>query len=481
MKARERALEKMKAGASWKDLKDEFGQSTLYTAFSDYFAWAEGRVRNLLGKIQESKASSASFREEEQKLRFQVGVLSRQVDELESIGSHLREDEEALSFKFKSKEEQLRDLEQRVEDLREQGCTEEVFSRICRIEFGDGDELLARIETYEIHEELKKAVTSHRDELDRIKTAVEQENQALDEIKNEVNSWSNLLDEWKRKAWMWKEAQNVMLSFFKDGYDTATLIGLKRAVNVLVVKGNPRVTVKRLLDALGDMKELTEIEATLRQRKRELTRTQKELDKAKGSLKAVKENILDEIESTLEVSSRHLRALNEIAVNKIQKQGTQTEERFKRLSEDLNTQAEALRENAETAIRMTGDEYRREIHGLNEAAQQCLGDYRSEVQKWGKMKEEMGAYAGLIEYGYVLMGVLKNPEAITKIPPEVMVQIVERLHLYVLHKFPDVYTTPSPNAADKEYSLNQYMRCRLSSLVEWLKDDLNIRLLSGGV
>jgi len=481
MKARERALEKMKAGASWKDLKDEFGQSTLYTAFSDYFAWAEGRVRNLLGKIQESKASSASFREEEQKLRFQVGVLSRQVDELESRGSHLREDEEALSFKIKSEEEQFRDLEQRVEDLRERGCTEEALTRINRIEFGDGDELLVRIETYEAHEELEKAVASHRDELDRVKVAVEQENQVLEEIKSEVDSWRNLLDEWKRKAWMWKEAQNVMLNFFKDGYDTATLIGLKRAVNVLVVKGKPRVTVKRLLDALGDMKELTEIEATLRQRKTELTRTQKELDKAKGSLKAVKENILDEIESAMEVSSSHLRALNDIAVKEIREQGVQSEERFKRLSEDLNAQAEALRENAETSIRMTGYECRREIQGLNEATQQCLKDSWEEVQKWGEIKEEMGAYTGLIEYGYVLMGVLKNPEAITKIPPEVIVQIVERLHLYVLYKFPDVYTTPSPNAADKEYSLNQYMRCRLSSLVEWLKDDLNTRLLSGRV
>lgn len=480
MSSREKALEMLKSGVPWEEVSIKFGKSTLYSALAAYFPLASARVKELREEIFHLEVSVTACRKREADLSARADVLHCQVDELESHQTSYADEVEALSAEVESKRQQLRNLEDKVEELRKRGVTEETVSRIDRIEFGDGGELLGRIDTFQAHQELVGEVSALREELKGIEVAVEREKKTLDEAHQDVAAECNLLDEWRRKAWMWKDAQNMMLSFFKDGYDTATLIGLKRAVNILAVKGKPKVTVKRLLDALWELQELTEIEATLRQKKTELTRTQKELDKAKGSLKAVKENILDEIESALKVSSRHLRTLNDVAVKEIREQGVQSEERFKRLSEDLNAQVEALRENAETSIRMTGNVCRREIQGLNEATQQCLKDCWEEVQKWGEIKEEMGAYTDLIEYGYVLMGVLKNPEAITKIPPEVMVQIVERLHLYVLHKFPDVYSTPSPNAADKEYSLNQYMRCRLSSLVEWLKDDLNTRLLSGG-
>lgn len=481
MSSKKRALEMLRSGVPWEEISSHFGKSTLYSALSEYFPWAEAHTTKLRGEIRRLGASVDDCRQDEADMSARVNVLKHQLEELESRQSRCVVEVEALSVDVESKRKQLSSLEEKSIEFRDRGVTEDTVLRISQIEFGDGEELLARIETFEAHGELEEDVKSRRGELDAVNSDVEAGKKVLEEISSEVDSCRNRLDEWQRKAWMWKDAQNVMLSFFRDGYDTATLISLKKAVNVLAVKGEPKVTVKRFLDAFGDIQGLSEIESTLREKKMELTRTRGELDRATGSLKAVKVNVLDEISSTVDVASIQLKAVNAIAVSTLQDQSTRIEESFMTLSKEIGSELNNIRKESEAAIRATGDTGMRNLQGLNSTILKNFDELQEEVRKWGEIKAEMGAYSDMILYGTTLLGVLKDSEALMMLPVELVAQLFERLLQYVECLYPGMNTSPPESVAKKEMGFSQYRTYKLSSLIEWLRYELENKLRTGRI
>lgn len=195
---------------------------------------------------------------------------------------------------------------------------------------------------------------------------------------------------------------------------------------------------------------LAKIESLLRLKKKELATTQGEVDEVRGTLKALRENILSEIESSADGMRATMRGL----------------------SDDLKKELNIMRKDAAATISITGDAYKKQLDNLDNIVRHSLMNYNREIEKWGEMKSNLGAHSEMILYGYTLLGVLKTPDAIRELPLELIIQVIDRIISWVDFSFPDVYTTPSPNVDQKEYSLTMFTKCRLSSLLEWIRDDL---------
>ena len=105
----------------------------------------------------------------------------------------------------------------------------------------------------------------------------------LQEIRREIDSQRNILDEAKRRTQIFNEAVEVVKSFFREDYDTEILQGLKTALNNLAVKGQPKTSIKRLLEGLGNVRELAKLEAAIEEKKVELAKTEGELNNARAN------------------------------------------------------------------------------------------------------------------------------------------------------------------------------------------------------
>ena len=81
----------------------------------------------------------------------------------------------------------------------------------------------------------------------------------IDGLKLEEISLRNRIDELKREALLNEEAQKIALHFLKDGYDGDLLRGFRVELNRLGMKDAPKASIKRLLDGLRVVKEISQV------------------------------------------------------------------------------------------------------------------------------------------------------------------------------------------------------------------------------
>jgi hypothetical protein len=111
-------------------------------------------------------------------------------------------------------------------------------------------------------------------------------------------------------------------------------------------------------------------------------------------LKALRENVLSEIESGAE----GMRAI------------------MRSLSDDLKKEFVIMGKDTAATISITGDAYKKQLDNLDNIIRHSLMNYNQEIEKWGEMKSNLGAHSEMILCGYTLLGVFENPEAIRELP-----------------------------------------------------------------
>jgi predicted nucleic acid-binding Zn-ribbon protein len=292
-----RALKALKDGEKWEVLKSSYTQGTLYRALNEYFDWAQGRVGDLQGSIDSLEA-----KEEE---RYEtLKHLTAEIRDGEKSVTRLDKDKSKLDFEMKKIGDEVNELQKTRDSLKrelsrlaELGVTDEAIARIGGMDFGDKDELIARLNTHEAYEQLKGEVDARKGELKQIEFDLHKKNAKAVALNVNIKSLTNELDELQRKTWMFKETQEVMHSFFQSGFDKSTLISLKKALDNLAIKGQPKTSIKRLIDGLSNYQRLTELESAIRIKLNELSELRKEIEKEKGTLSHYQETMLKTIET----------------------------------------------------------------------------------------------------------------------------------------------------------------------------------------
>lgn len=94
-----------------------------------------------------------------------------------------------------------------------------------------------------------------------------------------------------------------------------------------------------------------------------------------------------------------------------------------------------------------------------------------------KLKAEIRDQEILGKYAYYLLGVLKYPQEIKKVPLPIIAQLIDRINLYTQVSFPDVTAIPSEKVYQGYTGFNMITRYKLSSMTLFLKEEFEKKAL----
>ena len=377
----EEAFNDLKAGTDHEVMKKRYSAGTLSRAYSLYLGWAKDRskkvrasIKTLEIKEKELQGTAERLEKDAKEHNRIVGVMKKQISALENHEQEIMDKKAELKNRLDSLEKSLNELDKR-------GVTEEAIARIDSIDFGDGDELIKRLDTLESYTQLEEDTVKMQSEYTRYDLIASEREAWYKDVSAKVRSKENELDEVKRKHFLFEEAIEIMIGFRKAGYDKETLLSLKEAFKALEIKGKPDVSVKRLLDGLRNYKKLYKVESTLRTKRQKLTEIEKELEKAQGSLSAFQESILKEFKGTQKEFTKNIKSMYKEYTQGLEELQEIYMHKAKALFEYEEEELNKFSLKAKEALVKAGMVYSREMSGLKSDFESGVNSILSNAKK----------------------------------------------------------------------------------------------------
>jgi len=473
---RELVFERLKAGETVKDIRDDFSsKSSIQAGIVLYLDWGEGKVSEIQGEIIELEAAITEMDSERKRLSEAIGEAEGKKDALDGETSRLRGEMSSLENMYLVKKREFDEWTVKLDSYLERGVTEDAISRIGKLDFGDSDELLERIATVEDHQRLLRNSKLLGDlYLKKLK-----EKQELDvilkKIKEEVDSETNSLDELFRRRRVHEEVYSVVQGFLGEGYDTDTLLSILEALRGLRVKGQPNTSIQRLVDGLNGFQRLSELEEACRKKESELTKVCDELLEAQATLKGIRFTVLKEIE---DVKKRSIAKLED----QVSKAEGLSEDIRDKIRQDLNVLKEEQRANYEELSKLAvknittiHNEAVSEIQKASSRAQASLTKYENMIREWGREKEEQGKLGETLEYAKILENILVDASSAKNLPVYFLERVVHATYYWVNYNSPEAMIRPDQKTNQMERNLrtiNDYKVLALLNLVHNYFSDL---------
>lgn len=379
----ERIFDMMKAGQSWDEIIKTAGKSSIYAGFIKYLPWAQQHVEDLQAEITTSEETVRSLNEDARKVKNSIEANQREVGNLETIKTKLSNENGSLTEQLQKLQKHFNEIEMKRGGLHNLGVTDEAIARVGKIQFRDGDELQDRLVTLDEYVKLRDETRNLNDRKVIDLKEYESLEQHIASLRKEIVAENNSLDEAKRKRWIWEQAQEVMLSFFSDGYDTELLLSLKTALNALAVKGSPKVTIRRLLDGLAKSNGLTEYEAAVRRKRSELTTVNSEIERVKGILGALQSDIITRIQKVAADGSRCIEATGKTARDEVSAFSSETRKAISGVAAVSQTEVQTFGKIAVTELQKADETCRQALLNIDRNVKQKLERYNVEVNSWG--------------------------------------------------------------------------------------------------
>jgi len=426
MKLKDEILAELRNGTPIAEIRRNFrSQSQLYEAIREFLEKADEIVeetRDRLAKgdlaLTEARAELDSVNREKEQVSVEVQEL---VDAKEKLSGEVRDNAEELAV-----------LSADLQELQARGFTSEIVKEIKAVQDRWGPDLLREVKTVEKHRQLAKEVSGFSKEKTKLTRMVKDLETKRRKMREELVSEKNRLDELMVQTATYKDAVDMVHFLFSEGYSSQDVESLKHGLDMLGIKGDPLLSVRRLVEGLSKQKGLASLNENVIAKRQELTTLDGELAVTVGRLEAEKEGTLKAIE---EVKLASVAAITDTAAHG-------------------NAAIKAERATAETQIRQVSREIRADLAELSKLQQQ-----RGELKK-------------SIEGGIAFLGILESPEVLTKVSLPLVVQLFERLRLWCEMNVHDVMIRPSREVQNKDYRFSIYNVYKVSVLVELVYEGL---------
>ena len=174
-------------------------------------------------------------------------------------------------------------------------------------------------------------------------------------------------------------------------------------------------------------------------------------------------------------SIRRLNQVSDLATREILGSKDQSLKSMKSIEQTSSQTIVNLEKSGKESINSLHLEISNSLYNNHLANKLAVGQYTSEIQKWGDLRQEAGKYSSLINMATILFGVSEDENAILSLSPATITRLAERIHIYILKIYPDKQTLPPEDLAYSEMGLSSMFSVNLSSLTRWLVDDLRLR------
>lgn len=226
--------------------------------------------------------------EEFEKARREKEEISVEVGKLEQA-------KEKLTQEVTRKTERLHSLKIGRAELLAEGFTPEILKKIREVEKRSGPQLLSQLKTVQEYNQIKQEVSSLRNETAELKREVRTLQIRKKKTEEKLISTKNRLDQLRLQTVTFKESVAVVGSLFASGYSAEDIRSLKHGLDMLGIKGDPYLSVNRLVRGLKKHQSLAAVEEKISAKKQELTAQNKALAKVKRELKVIRQVTLDAI------------------------------------------------------------------------------------------------------------------------------------------------------------------------------------------
>lgn len=437
-------LEELRRGTPLKEIRSKYvSQSQLYEAFRLYFAEADREIQNRQIQLASLNSEVRDRQNEATSLNKQVTEAQGERAKTESDIAKLQGDMAKLEGQLKQRRTELDSIRDELSNLEKAGITKGLIGRVSQMEVESGQELLQRVGTAKDYAEVQRSLIQLNAEKVRIQQEIADLSKTKEGLSRDIQSERNILDESERKTATFREAVNVTVGFFQEGYATQDLKSLAKAIKLLSIKDDPQLSIERLVRGLERAKALGKLEEGIKEKEKELETLNASINTAKGELRSMRGTVLKEIHEANTQAAK------------------QIEDTARQAAEDVTS---------------TGRVWQDQIQKVDQKALASLDQYHKEVLSWGELMRKAGETKEQLDNANLLLGILKYPETVKKLPMPIVAQVMNRIYLWTRVRLPDQTMKPSYDIYQKDFNLNYLTSYKLPVVFEWCKEELERRV-----
>jgi hypothetical protein len=470
---RAECLARLKGGEAPTELLGEFKPGPVYDALREYLVYSAGEVE----EIRKSKS----------KEQQELARIKDEVRALEEVVAARRADVETLTKNVRELNEDVKDRERRVSELRLEedrldskleeytgkGITDKTFRRLDRISFGGQDELISRLDTTEKHLELVLETKKKGTELLTLTNKVNGLGLENEELAKEIVTLKNKRDEELSKNYVQSESIRILSTFYKDKYTSKDIEGIRIGLNILGISGNPRTSVKRLVDALRGELDISRLNTEIIAKSIELEKLVNVIEVAKGELNSHRDVALASIKEFEVDSKAYIEDVYTEAASKVKSMGDTTEKHIEEVSSNYISAIEkASRTGISTLINVHNQAKLEIDETVDTVRSEVQATIRQEFEPYREAFKLIPHMQPFASYGFLLMRVPSDRLVANKIPAIFVATMAASIDSWVREMLPEAETKPPKDIQIVAPMLFPELSCKLFAVSTWLRQEL---------
>ena len=475
---RAECLTRLKGGAAPAELLREFSPGPVYDAVREYLTYSAGEVgeiRRSREREQEAFArvkeegrvageSAAARKVEAESLIARVRALDEQVKVRERSVAELRQTEERLNSKLK--------------EYSGRGITDATFRRLDRFNFGLEDELISRLDTVERHRSLESEAEKKNTEQSNLILKVKELQREKAGLEAEILGLRSSRDEELKENFIQVESIRILSTFYNDGYTSEDIEGIRIGLSTLGIGGDPKTSVRRLIDFLGGELELTRLRTEIDARTEELRVLHNTIELVKGQLTSYKDAALAALREAEAASKKTLEGVYAQTVGGVKATG---EEAGKQIQSVTKNHMEAIDKAAKTGVSVMMGVHEMARQEIEETVSSLINEVKTtikgEFQPYRKALEVLPMIQPFAEYGFYLMRVPMDTASAQRVPIMFVSLMANSIDAWVKAKLPEAKTKPPSDVTLLAPMLGIESPCKLFAVSTWLRQELANRTM----
>ena len=218
-----------------------------------------------------------------------------EVKKLSGEISDLREEKEQLLKKVGDLKMEVIEFESKVIDLEERGFTKEIVKMIADIEDMSGEQLLMKIKNAKKYYAMVKDCSRLKEKKRLLDKEITAEEEGLQDIKAETRRLLQGLHDLEVRVCTYSDAVKVAEELLHDGYSVDDIESLRYGLKNRFDEGEPRLSVKSLVEMLLVTKSLEDTYRELSITKNELETLKLDLEKLMEKRKVIEKGAIRSI------------------------------------------------------------------------------------------------------------------------------------------------------------------------------------------
>ena len=429
-------MEMLRNNVPVKEIREKFrSRSMLYECLTDYLLELADKVEETRNATRQEQTKLQETKTKREQLTSETGSLQNHVKSLNSKKESLTD---AVASLHKVREA----LQKNVKKFRERGFTPEVLNKLREAKDIDGPELHDLLQRREKRAELKEEVASLEKKESGLISKIDTLTEKIPSIEREIASKENKLDSLEAQEAVFQDVVEVLKAAIKDGYSPQQFRTLLFWLRKLEIRGNPALSVSRLLEVVAEAKNLLTLKQEVRIVERRLDELQNSEAAARAKLESAQNLVLVCIEKAIEKGEEAIAGMGLHAKAEVSRVGSQSVDAIKAVGSAVN---EAM------------------CHDVDELA---------------RLRQEIGRLESWIEPARILSGMIQSPEILNTVPPALAIALLQNLAVWC-DRFPDSYIAAVYDSAANEFRPNEFVapRFRISALVRLAVEGIT-RLIS---